>query len=424
MSRGSVASTFRCSTDLDGTGLWHAEQAWLGRRAENVLIEVEGGRIKSVQEDVFAPTDAVTLRGWTIPGLANVHSHAFQRLLRGEVESGAGDFWEWRDRMYRFTDWQPADYFKHARLVFREMLEAGITAVGEFHYLHGHGNELGEALIDAAREEGIRITLIDACYLRGGFDGTPLDLEQISFSDGDADAWARRVDDLADDDGVRIAAAIHSVRAVDPESMRIVATYARERGVPLHIHLAEQPAEVEQCLQVEGCTPAELLEREGILGSDLTAVHAIHVTERDIALLGQGLVSICACPTTERDLGDRVGPLHALASAGCAISVGTDSNAVTDILEESRALELDERRATGRRVLHQPEALLRAATVNGMRALGWEAGELKPGMLADFVTVDQPRALWRELSPAYLVYGFSGRDVTSVVVGGKTVVSR
>src|SRR5262249_7029521 len=159
--------------------------------------------------------------------------------------------------------------------------------------------------IDAAREEGIRITLIDACYLRGGLDGTPLDIEQIPFSDGDADAWARRVDDLAEAEGARIAAAIHSVRAADAESMRIVATYARARGMPLHIHLAEQPEEVEQCLEVEGCTPTELLDREGILGADLTAVHAIHVNDRDVALLGQNKVTVCACPTTERDLGDQ-----------------------------------------------------------------------------------------------------------------------
>lgn len=407
-----------------GSGKWHAEQAWLGRRAENVLIEVEGGRIKSIEEDVFAPRDAVELKGWTIPGLANVHSHAFQRLLRGEIESGGGDFWEWRERMYRFTQWDPADYFAHARAVFREMLEAGITAVGEFHYLHSHGNELGEALIDAAAEEGIRITLLDACYLRGGLDGRPLDVEQLNFSDGDADAWARRVDDLSDGDGVRIAAAIHSVRAVDSESMRVVATWARERQAPLHIHLAEQPAEVEECLAVEGCTPAELLEREGVLGPDLTAVHAIHLSERDVNLLGANQVGVCSCPTTERDLGDRVGPLQALSQAGCALSVGSDSNVVVDMLEEARALDLDQRRATGRRVLHQPLELLQAATVNGMRALGWEAGDLKPGMLADFITLDSSGGLWREMTPAYVVYGMSRCDVTSVVVGGVTVVSK
>jgi formiminoglutamate deiminase len=402
---------------VKGSGRWHAEQAWLGHRAENVLIEVEGGRIKAIEEGTPPPPDAVSLKGWTIPGLANVHSHAFQRLLRGEIESGGGDFWEWRAQMYRFTDWDPADYFKHARFVFREMLEAGITAVGEFHYLHSHGNKLGEALVEAAREEGIRITLIDACYLRGGLNGRPLEAEQLTFSDGDADRWARRMDELNDAPGVRIAAAIHSVRAVDAESMRIVATYARERRMPLHIHLAEQLAEVEECLAFEACTPTELLDREGILGPDLTAVHAIHVNERDIALLGDNQVSICTCPTTERDLGDRVGPLLALSDAGCALSAGSDSNAVIDILEEARALELDQRRATGERVLHQPEDLL-------MRALGWDAGELRAGMLADFITLDQPRSLWRELSPSHLVYGFSGRDVTNVVVGGETLIQQ
>ena len=409
---------------MKGSGRWHAEQAWLGHRAENVLIEVQDGRITSIEEGTPAPPDAIALHGWTIPGLANVHSHAFQRLLRGEIESGGGDFWEWRAQMYRFTEWDPADYFKHAQLVFREMLEAGITAVGEFHYLHSHGNGLGEALIDAAHEEGIRITLIDACYLRGGLDGRPLEAEQLTFSDGDADSWALRMDQMKDTDGARLAAAIHSVRAVDSESMRIVATYARERRMPLHVHLAEQPAEVEECLAVEGCTPAELLEREGILGPDLTAVHAIHVSEHDIALLGENEVTICACPTTERDLGDRIGPLSALAEAGCGLSAGSDSNAVTDILEEVRALELDQRRATGRRVLHQPEDLLRAATAGGMRALGWDAGELREGMLADFITLDQPGVLWRELKPSYLVFGLSACDVTNVVVGGLTVVSR
>jgi cytosine/adenosine deaminase-related metal-dependent hydrolase len=146
--------------------------------------------------------------------------------------------------------------------------------------------------------------------------------------------------------------------------------------------------------------------------------------ESDIALLGSYNVSVCACSTTERDLGDRVGPLRALAEAGCALCVGSDSNAVIDMLEEARGLELDQRRATGRRVLHQPEDLLRAATVNGMAGLGWDAGVLEPGKLADFITLDQPRALWRELNPAYLIYGSSGRDVTNVVVGGETVVSK
>ena len=404
--------------------MWHAEQAWLGHPAKDVLIEVEAGRIRTVTEGAAPPRGAKTLGGWTIPGFANVHSHAFQHALRGVVESGAGDFWAWRAEMYRRTEWDWAGYYKYSRLVFQEMVEAGITAVGEFHYLHQHGNELGEALIQAAGEVGIRITLIDACYLRGGLDGRPLDEMQRKFSDGDADHWAQRVDELKDGDGARIAAAIHSVRAVDPRSMRTVAAWARKRGTPLHIHLAEQPAEVEECRATEGCTPAELLEREGILGADLTAVHAIHVDEHDISLLGSNQVTVCACPTTERDLGDRVGPLRALDDAGCPLTVGSDSNVVIDMLEEARALELDQRRATGRRNLHQPDELLRAATVNGMRALGWDAGELRPGMLADFITLDHPRHVAKgTLDPAYLIYGCSAGDVTNVVVGGQTLIS-
>ncbi|HEV2027593.1 MAG TPA: formimidoylglutamate deiminase [Candidatus Dormibacteraeota bacterium] len=410
---------------MNGSGFWYAEQAWLGRPAENVLIEVEAGRIKSVTEGAQPKPGATMLEGWTIPGLANVHSHVFQHMLRGTVEAGAGDFWAWRREMYRRTGWKRADYYDYSRLVFQEMLEAGITAVGEFHYLHQDGNELAEALIQAAGEVGIRITLIDACYLRGGLDGRPLNEAQLVFSDGDAEHWVKRVDELKDGPGVRIGAAIHSVRAVDPTSMRTVAAWARRRKAPLHVHLAEQPAEVDECEVVEGCTPTELLDREGILGPDLTAVHAIHVDEHDISLLGSNSVTVCACPTTERDLGDAVGPLRTLAGAGCPLAVGSDSNAVIDILEEARALELDQRRATGRRVLHQPEELVRAATINGMRALGWEAGELKPGMLADFITLEQPRHTTRlELDPSYLIYGCSACDVTNVVVGGKTVIAK
>jgi formiminoglutamate deiminase len=411
---------------VHGSGVWHADQAWLGHRAEEVLIEVADGRIKAVTEGVAAPAGAVRLKGWTIPGFANVHSHAFQHSLRGTTEAGGGDFWEWRQQMYRAAEsWSPANYFEHSRKVFREMLQAGITAVGEFHYLHALGNELGQAITRAASQEGIRITLIDSCYLHGGVDGRPLEGAQKSFSDGDADSWARRMDSFEGGDGVRIGAAIHSVRAVDPPSMRIVAAWARKRKAPLHIHLAEQPAEVDECLAVEGCTPTQVLEREGILGPDLTAIHAIHVDDVDIAMLGRNGVSICACPTSERDLGDRVGLLHRLAGAGSPICVGSDSNAVIDMLEEARGLELDQRRATGRRVLHQPEDLFRAATVGGMRALGWEAGELKPGMLADFVTIDQPKpAASQRLELGYLMFCCSSRDVTNVVVGGTTVVSR
>jgi len=406
---------------LNGSGLWRAEQAWLGDRpGYHVMIEVRQGRIHRIVESVGAEPDSIELKGWTIPGLANVHSHAFQRGIRGVVESEGEDFWAWRNVMYRNTYVDPDRYREQCRAVFREMLDAGITTVGEFHYLHDQGNALGRAAIKAAKELGIRLTLIDACYLRGGLDGRPLEGRQQSFSDGDVERWMKRVDDLRDVTGIRIAAAIHSVRAVDPPSMRAVAAYARRRRMPLHIHLAEQQAEVDECRAAEGCTPTELLAREGILGSDLTAVHAIHVDDHDIELLGAHKVSICACTTTERDLGDRIGPLRALANAGCPLTVGSDSNAVIDVLEEARGLELDQRRATGRRVLHKPEELLRAATVDGMRALGWEPAGLMPGMLADFVTIGSQEPL----SAAQAIFGAAGCDVTNVVVGGKTLMSK
>jgi formiminoglutamate deiminase len=410
---------------VNGSGAWHADQAWLGHRAENVLVEVENGRIQKVTEGVKAPAGATTLQGWTIPGLVNVHSHAFQHVLRGATESGGGDFWEWRQQMYRAAEgWTAAGYLEHCRAVFREMLHAGITAVGEFHYLHGLGNELGEAVALAATQEGIRLTLIDACYLQGGVDGRPLEGAQLSFSDGDVDGWVSRMDRFVVGEDVRVGAAIHSVRAVDARSMRAVAAWARRRNAPLHIHLAEQPGEVDDCVAVEGCTPAQLLEREGILGPDLTAVHAIHVDDSDIALLGRHKVSVAACTTSERDLGDRVGPLGHLAAAGSPICVGSDANAVIDMLEEARGLELDQRRATGRRIHHQPADLFRAATVNGMHALGWDGGELRAGMPADFVTIDPPRdAAKKDLDLGYLMFCCSARDVSNVVVGGKTVVA-
>jgi formiminoglutamate deiminase len=388
----------------------------------NVLIDVEAGRIKSLEEGVPAGAGATLLKGWTVPGFANVHSHAFQRSLRGRAESGGRDFWEWRKQMYQAaTRWDEQGYVDHCTSVFNEMLAAGITAVGEFHYLHALGNGLGHAVIEAARISGIRLTLIDACYLQGGVDGRPLDGAQLTFSDGDVERWATRVGDLPEREGVRIAAAIHSVRAVDPASMRVVAEWARKHDAPLHVHLAEQPAEVDECRAAYGCTPAELLEREGILGQDLTAVHAIHVDERDIALLGRHHVSVCACTTSERDLGDRVGPMRGLAEAGCRMTVGSDSNAVIDMIEEARGLELDQRRATGVRVLHQPDELLLAATADGMRALGWESGELTPGKLADFVTLDRAAG---DMDAGDLIFAASGRDVINVVVGGKTVYSR
>jgi formiminoglutamate deiminase len=417
---------------------WHAELAWLGPgrgMAERVLIEVEGERIVSVTERADPPPGADRLEGITVPGLANGHSHAFHRALRGRTHRQGGDFWSWRELMYRVAGvLDPDGYLELATAAYAEMALAGITAVGEFHYLHhdpagrpyADPNAMGEALAGAARRAGVRLTLIDTCYLRAGLDGRPLAGAQVRFGDGDADAWAERAGAFRERPGVRVAAGIHSVRAVDEPAMAAVAAWAAGRGAPLHLHLSEQPAENQACMAATGRTPAALAEAAGVLGPRTTAVHATHLTDEDVARLGASGTAVCLCPTTERDLADGVGPARALADAGSPLCLGTDSNAVVDLFEEARAVELDERLVTGRRGRHDPAALLAAATAAGMDALGWDAGQLAPGRLADLVTVGPGSVRLAGTRPAeavdQLVFAATAADVTSVVVSGRQVV--
>jgi formiminoglutamate deiminase len=221
---------------------------------------------------------------------------------------------------------------------------------------------------------------------------------------------------------MRLGAAVHSVRAVDEPSIERVARWARERAAPLHVHLSEQPAENEECVKATGLTPAALLERAGALGSGTTAVHATHLSEEDIVRLGSSRTSVCVCPTTERDLADGIGPSRRLAEAGSPLCLGTDSHAVVDLFEEARALELDERLATLKRGQHSPGELLEAATIGGMGALGWEAGRLEAGMLADFIAVDLASVRTAGADPQQVVFAASAADVTDVVVGGRQIV--
>jgi formiminoglutamate deiminase len=418
---------------------WHAELAWLGPErgvVERVLVEVDGERIVAVTEGVDPPAGATRLLGITVPGLANGHSHAFHRALRGRTHRARGDFWSWRELMYRVAAvLDPDGYLALARAVYAEMALAGITAVGEFHYLHhdpagrpyADPNRMGEALVEAAGQAGVRLTLIDTCYLRAGLDGAPLTGPQVRFGDGDADAWAERAGALPERPGVRVAAGIHSVRAVDPAAMSTVAAWADARDAPLHLHLSEQPAENQACLAATGRTPAALAEAAGVLGPRATAVHATHLGGEDVARLGATRTSVCLCPTTERDLADGVGPARALADAGSPLCLGSDSHAVVDLFEEARAVELDERLVTGRRGHHRPADLLAAATEAGMRALGWDAGRLAPGRLADLVTVGLGSVRLAGTRPAeavdHLVFAATAADVTSVVASGRQVVS-
>ncbi|MFF9285588.1 formimidoylglutamate deiminase [Streptomyces griseosporeus] len=418
-------------------GTYWLEHAWLGDRVEpGVALDVADGRITAVREGVDAPPPgAEVLRGLTLPGLADAHSHAFHRALRGTVQVGSGTFWTWREVMYSVADrLTPETYHALARAVYAEMALAGITAVGEFHYVHhapggtpyADPNAMGEALIAAAAEAGIRITLLDTCYLSAGFGKAP-NRHQQRFSDGTAEDWAARCSLLKEHDHARIGAAIHSVRAVPEGQLATVAAWAEERRAPLHVHLSEQTAENDACLAAHGRTPTRLLADHGVLGPRTTGVHNTHLTDEDIALLGGSGTGTCMCPTTERDLADGIGPAVALQRAGSPLSLGSDSHAVIDLFEEARAMELNERLRTRTRGHWTAAALLRAATADGHAALGWdEAGTLEPGALADFTTValDSVRTAGPlpRLGAETAVFAATAADVRHTVVGGRHVV--
>jgi formiminoglutamate deiminase len=432
------------SLSAAGSNRWWCERAWLGGpdATPGVLLEADGaGMLTAVTAGVERADagDAVVLAGLTLPGLVNAHSHAFHRGLRGWTHDGGGSFWTWRERMYALAArLDPDSYRQLATAVFAEMVLAGITTVGEFHYLHHQadgrpypaGDEMGQAIIEAAGAAGIRLTLLDTCYLTGGI-GRPLGGVQRRFSDGDAYRWEARVDALRESDTVRIGAAIHSVRAVPPGSIAVVAAWARRHQAPLHAHVSEQPAENEACLATYAKTPARHLADLGATGHRFVAVHATHLDDDDIELLGASRSSVCLCPTTERDLGDGVGPASALAAAGSPLCLGSDSHAVIDLFEEGRGVELDERLASGRRGHHRPEALLIAAAGGGARALGWDdGGVLAPNRLADFCTLNPNGVrLAGTTGPdgqgaaAAVVFAAGAGDVTDVVIAGRPVVA-
>ena len=435
--RGTLAGPRTMLGGEPAPGTYWLEHAWLGDRVESgVAVETREGRITAVRCRVGTPPPgAAVLRGLTLPGLANVHSHAFHRALRGTVQVGTGTFWTWREVMYAVADrLTPESYHRLARAVYAEMALAGVTAVGEFHYVHhapggaryADANVMGEALIEAAAEAGIRITLLDTAYLSSGF-GAPPDPHQRRFSDGSADAWAERVSLLRDRPHAKIGAAVHSVRAVPADQLGTVAEWARAREAPLHVHVSEQTAENDACRAAHGCTPVQLLDDHGVLGPGTTGVHLTHLTRDDIRLVGRSRTGTCMCPTTERDLADGIGPAAALGRAGSTLSLGTDSHAVIDLLEEARALELNERLRTRRRGHWTVAALLRAATVDGHAALGRpDVGSIEPGYGADFATValDSVRTAGPEPRNAAEVAVFAGgaADIRHTVVAGRHVV--
>ncbi len=411
---------------------WHAAYALLPTGlARDVTFEVDRGRFVSVTSDSDSDGSEV-LPGVVLPGLANAHSHAFHRALRGRTHDRGGTFWTWREQMYAVAgQLDPQSYLELARATYAEMALAGVTCVGEFHYLHhqpggrpyADPNAMGDALRQAAVEAGVRLTLLDTCYLAGGLSAqghSALNVEQLRFGDGDANGWATRVGDLADDANTRIGAAIHSVRAVPRDQLGVVARAAA--GRPLHVHLSEQPAENQACQGFYGLTPTALLDAEGVLGHRTTAVHATHLTDDDITRLGRARTVACICPTTERDLADGIGPARQLREAGSPLALGSDQHAVIDLLEEARALEMHERLSSLQRGRFQPAELLTAATNHA--SLGWEnAGRLDVGARADLVAVllDSPRTAGSD--PAQILFSATAADVDTVIVDGRRVVS-
>jgi len=431
------------------TRRWLADLAWLPGQGvrPDVLIEAEGERFTSVTPGASA-ADAEHLAGLVLPGFANAHSHAFHRALRGTTQADRGTFWTWRERMYEVAArLDPDSYLRLARAVYAEMALAGISCVGEFHYLHHQAggrpyadpNAMGRALVQAAAEAGLRMTLLDTCYLAGGLAPAepggmlPLTGPQLRFGDGDAARWAQRAADLGFDEHGMISphakagAAIHSVRAVPRDQMHAVVAWAHRCGAPLHAHMSEQQAENDACQALYGVSPSRLLYDEDVLGPRTTVVHATHVSAADLELLGGCQTFACICPTTERDLGDGLAPSAALTAAGCALTLGSDSHAVIDMLEEARGVEYAERLARRARGHLTADTLLCAATCNGHTSLGWpDAGEIAPGAWADLVTVslDSPRTAGApdRLALEAAVFAATTADIRTVVIGGRDIV--
>src|SRR5271170_3677724 len=320
-----------------------------------VLVSESGQFLETPEKFVPSSTKIVNLPGKALlPGFVNAHSHSFQRLIRGKSESrivSGKDFWSWRGTMYHVaSQLSPQDVYDVARMAFLEMVLAGTTTVGEFHYLHNAPNGqpyddpnlLSKQVIAAAQSVGIRIVLLRTAYLRSGHE-LPRDPGQVRFFESTR-AFLKNMDALigacsATPSEVQFGVAPHSIRAVPLSDLKEIAAWSRQTNLPLHMHVAEQVAENEACLREYGFTPVALFNKERLLGPDFTAVHAIHVRSDEIAMLADAGATICSCPTTERNLGDGIIAADDVMAAGIRVALGSDSQAQIGPLEDARELD-------------------------------------------------------------------------------------
>ncbi|HJT66854.1 MAG TPA: formimidoylglutamate deiminase [Pyrinomonadaceae bacterium] len=438
-------------------------QAWLpdlvytnGRFTSDVAVICDEKIVRLCPAEEAA--DPVRLKNQALlPGLVNAHSHAFQRVIRGRTErrsqSASDSFWTWREQMYAAANrLTPEEIYSASRMAFLEMALAGITAVGEFHYLHhapdgspySDPNLLEREVIRAARDVGIRIALLRVAYARAGYRREP-DPQQVRFIESSPDVYLKNLNQLLASPELKqgevwVGVAPHSVRAVPLDYLKRIVEFANARGLVVHMHVAEQTAEVAACIEEYRRSPAALLDTEGLLGEKFTAVHAIHVTSKAVSAFARSGAKVCACPTTERNLGDGVVPVDEYFSQRVPVSLGTDSQIQIDLLEDARELEYHLRlQRMSRNVLATDNTddtdesalarrLFECATTNGATSIGFAGGGvIERGAPADFFTVDLDDPSIAGSTPenllANIVFSLSRTAVRDVVVGGKRIVA-
>ncbi len=423
---------------------YFAECALLPEGVRNgVRVGVEDGRIRSVDVGASSAGDQV-IKGLVLPGMANVHSHAFQRAMAGLAEWDAGgrdNFWSWREAMYRFAErLDPPAQLAIARFLFIEMLKAGYTSVGEFHYLHNQpggsayapASAMAEAIASAAHESGIALTLMPTLYVTGGADGRALSARQRRFGKTVSELLTLREAMRGKSGVTQLGLALHSLRAVPPTLMR-EAIAGVEADSPIHLHAAEQTGEVDEAIATLGTRPIDYLLTQFPVDQRWCFVHATHMNTRETRALAESGAVAGLCPTTEANLGDGIFRLTEFVNAGGRIAIGGDSHIAVDPAEELKALEYSQRLLHRRRNVSasaaapQTAARLWGETArNGAQVLGLSAGEIAVGKRADLVAIDTDHVslAGRDGNQALASYVFVAgrRAVRDVMVAGTWLV--